>query len=189
MTPLGPKPDRSTTATPDTLRSGTGAPTPGARTRVARRREPAAPRRAEQDASAVLRLPEAPLPPAEVDRLVSGVHHDPHALLGAHATLEGTAIRVLRPFAERVVVETDHGPAELTHQQSGLFTGLLAGREFPAYRLRVTYPGGGPLLQDDGYRMAPTLGELDLHLIAEGRHEQLWRALGSHVRTVDGVAG
>ncbi|WP_407918516.1 1,4-alpha-glucan branching enzyme, partial [Kitasatospora sp. NE20-6] len=42
---------------------------------------------------------------------------------------------------------------------------------------------------DDGYRMAPTLGELDLHLIAEGRHEQLWRALGSHVRTVDGVAG
>jgi 1,4-alpha-glucan branching enzyme len=28
------------------------------------------------------------------------------------------------------------------------------------------------------------LGELDLHLIAEGRHEQLWRVLGAHV--VDG---
>ena len=27
-----------------------------------------------------------------------------------------------------------------------------------------------------------TLGELDLHLISEGRHEQLWRALGAHVR-------
>ena len=27
-----------------------------------------------------------------------------------------------------------------------------------------------------------TLGELDLHLIAEGRHEQLWKALGAHVR-------
>ena len=27
-----------------------------------------------------------------------------------------------------------------------------------------------------------TLGELDLYLIAEGRHEQLWKALGAHVR-------
>ncbi len=30
-----------------------------------------------------------------------------------------------------------------------------------------------------------TLGELDLYLIAEGRHEQLWRALGAHVRRDD----
>lgn len=27
-----------------------------------------------------------------------------------------------------------------------------------------------------------TLGELDLHLISQGRHEQLWKALGAHVR-------
>lgn len=27
-----------------------------------------------------------------------------------------------------------------------------------------------------------TLGELDLHLIAQGRHEQLWNALGAHIR-------
>ena len=27
-----------------------------------------------------------------------------------------------------------------------------------------------------------TLGELDLHLIAEGKHEQLWKVLGAHVR-------
>ena len=28
----------------------------------------------------------------------------------------------------------------------------------------------------------PTIGEIDLHLINEGRHEQLWQALGAHVR-------
>ncbi|MDR3031551.1 MAG: 1,4-alpha-glucan branching protein GlgB, partial [Kitasatospora sp.] len=140
-------------------------------------------------AGGALRLPEAPLPPAEVERLVSGAHHDPHALLGAHELTTGTAIRVLRPFAERVVVETELGPAELTHQQDGLFTGLLTGQSFPRYTLRVTYPGGEQLVQEDGYRLAPTLGELDLHLIREGRHEQLWTVLGSHLRTVDGVAG
>jgi 1,4-alpha-glucan branching enzyme len=66
----------------------------------------------------------------------------------------------------------------------------------PEYRLEVTYPGqssrtngtaaGAPAdwqdLQDDPYRHLPTLGELDLHLIAEGRHEQLWRVLGSQAR-------
>ena len=26
----------------------------------------------------------------------------------------------------------------------------------------------------------PTIGEIDIHLIHEGRHEQLWQALGSH---------
>ena len=30
-----------------------------------------------------------------------------------------------------------------------------------------------------------TLGELDLYLIAEGRHERLWKALGAHVRRDD----
>jgi 1,4-alpha-glucan branching enzyme len=33
------------------------------------------------------------------------------------------------------------------------------------------------------------LGELDLHLVAEGRHEDLYRRLGAHPRTVNGVAG
>ncbi|MFD5561413.1 1,4-alpha-glucan branching protein GlgB [Kitasatospora griseola] len=213
MTPLGPLdpslPADRQPAVPATFRNGEhgrGAgrqsPTKPARPAGAAPKSPAAaaPRRAERPAKSrpaparpapgsALRLPEAPLPPGEVERLVSGAHHDPHALLGAHALPTGTAIRVLRPFAERVVVETALGPAELTHQQAGLFTGLLTGRRFPAYSLKVTYPGGEPLEQQDGYRFAPTLGELDLHLISEGRHEQLWHALGSHVRTVDGVAG
>jgi 1,4-alpha-glucan branching enzyme len=30
---------------------------------------------------------------------------------------------------------------------------------------------------------------MDLHLLAEGRHEELWRILGAHVRTLDSVFG
>ena len=42
----------------------------------------------------------------------------------------------------------------------------------------------------DAYRFLPTLGEMDLHLFAEGRHERLWEILGAHPRsftTPDGV--
>ena len=35
---------------------------------------------------------------------------------------------------------------------------------------------------DDPYRHLPTLGELDLHLIGEGRHEKLWTVLGAQPR-------
>ena len=136
-----------------------------------------------------MRVPDASLPPGEVARLVGGWHHDPHGVLGAHRVPGGTAVRVLRPFAERVALETAAGLRyELTHQQDGLFTVLVPGPELGPYRLRVTY-AGVEALQDDGYRLLPTLGDTDLHLISEGRHEQLWDVLGSHPRTVQGVTG
>ncbi len=33
------------------------------------------------------------------------------------------------------------------------------------------------------------MGDLDLHLFGEGRHEKLWKVLGAHVRIIDGVSG
>ena len=41
----------------------------------------------------------------------------------------------------------------------------------------------------DPYSFLPTLGEMDIHLAGEGRHEELWCRLGAHVREIDGVAG
>ena len=52
------------------------------------------------------------------------------------------------------------------------------------YRLEVAYGDGEHRTVDDPYRFLPTLGELDLHLIGEGRHEQLWDVLGAHVRAL-----
>ena len=57
------------------------------------------------------------------------------------------------------------------------------------YRLEVTYPGGSTFELDDPYTFLPTLGELDVHLAAEGLHERLYEKLGAHVREVDGVGG
>ena len=46
-----------------------------------------------------------------------------------------------------------------------------------------------PVVVSDAYSFAPTLGPLDLHLLAEGRHFELHHALGARPHTVDGVAG
>ena len=40
------------------------------------------------------------------------------------------------------------------------------------YRLEVRYDGSEPHVVADAYRFLPTLGEVDLHLFGEGRHER-----------------
>ncbi|MFE9767707.1 1,4-alpha-glucan branching enzyme [Streptomyces sp. NPDC005808] len=121
-------------------------------------------------------------------RLLSGTHHDPHALLGAHPVPDGVLFRVLRPYAQAVAVVVNGLRSELEDVGDGLFSGVLPLDTIPEYTLSVTYDGTEFAAQDP-YRFLPALGKLDLHLIGEGRHEELWRALGAHPMTHQGVAG
>ncbi|MDT0264705.1 1,4-alpha-glucan branching enzyme [Streptomyces sp. DSM 44915] len=130
------------------------------------------------------------LPAQDRALLLAGAHHDPHALLGAHPLPGGTLVRALRPLADRVAVRRPDGSrTPLTGLGDGLFQAVLPGPPPADYQLVVGYPDGTELVTHDPYRFLPTLGELDLHLIAEGRHERLWEALGAHPTTHQGVAG
>ncbi|MEV6255949.1 1,4-alpha-glucan branching protein GlgB [Nocardia sp. NPDC051929] len=125
--------------------------------------------------------------------LAAGTHTDPHTVLGAHPHPDGTAVRVLRPHAETVSVRVGGDDHVLKSVGHGVFAAVLPYPEIDDYRVVTTYPGGQTVIGADGYRFLPTLGELDLHLIGEGRHERLWDVLGAHPRrysTLDGdVAG
>jgi 1,4-alpha-glucan branching enzyme len=69
----------------------------------------------------------------------------------------------------------------------GVFEVVLDGGPTD-YRVEVSY-GSDTYTVDDPYRWLPTLGEMDLHLIGEGRHENLWQVLGAHVHTYDTPGG
>lgn len=125
---------------------------------------------------------------ADRERLLAGTHHDPHAVLGAHRVPGGVAFRVFRPYALAVTVLSGELRVGLHDDGDGFFSGLVPLKDVPAHRLLVAYEGTEQEVEDP-YRFLPTLGELDLHLLGEGRHEQLWRALGAHPTTHEGVAG
>jgi 1,4-alpha-glucan branching enzyme len=123
----------------------------------------------------------------ELTRLLTGAHHDPHSILGAHADNGRTVIRALRPGARAVTAVVRDRPTPLKELDAGLFAGELDGAPGD-YRLEVTYPDHAETV-DDPYRWLPTLGEVDLHLIGEGRHERLWEVLGAHPRRYDTPGG
>ncbi|MCG5052901.1 MAG: 1,4-alpha-glucan branching protein GlgB [Myxococcales bacterium] len=118
-------------------------------------------------------------------------HHDPHAILGAHPTPAGVVVRVFQPHARSVTVLAEGArlPLEKVHD-NGLFAGLFpdAQQVFP-YKLRFDYHDGESHEQVDPYSFLPTLGDLDLHLIGEGRHEKLYEKMGAHVMRMGSVEG
>ena len=132
----------------------------------------------------------------DIERLVAGQHHDPHSVLGARAVSGDTAtggrtlIRGYRPeaVAMSLVIGDQRIPMRRVHGD-GVFEAEVEESEVPEYRLAVTFAGGLEVTIDDPYRFWPTLGSLDQHLFNEGRHEGLWRHLGAHVRTHQGVTG
>lgn len=125
-----------------------------------------------------------------LDTVATGSHHDPHGVLGVHEAADGTwIIRTRRPLATRVeAVGADGSSVEFAHLRAGIWEAASATHP-TRYDIRATYEDGSTYTADDPYRHAPAIGELDLHLIAEGRHEELWRALGAHVRTLDASPG
>ena len=131
-----------------------------------------------------------PVTADELELLVQGSHGSPHSILGPHPHDGGVTVRVFKPLAKSVTVVYDGAKGkksvELGHEYAGIWVGDLPVADVPGYRVEVDY-GHGAITVDDPYRYLPTLGEMDLHLINEGRHELLWTVLGAHLHRYDGA--
>jgi 1,4-alpha-glucan branching enzyme len=127
---------------------------------------------------------------SEIAAIIAGTHADPHRLLGAHVEGAATVVRTFQP--EAVAVEVTHrgGSAAMERvDEAGLWQAVVADPGLRDYRLRITGAGERIWEIEDPYRFAPTLGDLDLHLIGEGSHRELWRRLGARVIEHQGVRG
>ncbi|HET6725032.1 MAG TPA: 1,4-alpha-glucan branching protein GlgB [Gammaproteobacteria bacterium] len=126
----------------------------------------------------------------DIEALVTGDHGDPFALLGPHETPNGRiTIRVFLPDATELSLIGPRGgrlaDCKRIHP-AGLWEATLSK---PArYRLYAKVPGS-EFDCEDVYRFGEVLGELDVHLLAEGRHLRNFERLGAHPAEMDGVAG
>ncbi len=125
-----------------------------------------------------------------LEALAAGRHGDPFGLLGPHAEAGGVLVRTFQPGARAI----DLIDAETGDVLSGLSPagppGLFAGRmdRMRSYRLRIAWPD---MIEEtaDPYAFGLLLGDMDLHLLAEGRHRELASCLGARPMRIDGVDG
>ncbi len=128
-----------------------------------------------------------------IDAIVAGQHGDPFAILGPRDTEFGLAVGVFAPGAGEVDVIEEPGGATIASlnklHDAGFFAGVIDAPALPlGYRLRFK-SGESQWEEDDPYRFPPVLGEMDVHLIAEGNHRRLYERLGAHPITLEGVEG
>jgi 1,4-alpha-glucan branching enzyme len=135
-----------------------------------------------------------PIDPNEIAALLHASHADPFRVLGPHAAGEDLVIRVFRPEAKeiQVVAANDHGqtfPAERLHIE-GLYQATVPNesRDF-SYLLKVIAFDGSEQLLRDPYSYGPIMGEIDLHLFAEGNNQKLYDKFGAHLREIGGERG
>ncbi len=126
----------------------------------------------------------------EQQRLLTGMHRDPFAILGRHMKDGSWHITAMLPKARQVQVvigELSKPMARIS--DSPLFTFNTRSTALPHYHLLWTENGIDWQEEDDPYCFAPTIGDLDMYLFSVGRHVHLYRILGAHCMKHQGVQG
>ena len=126
------------------------------------------------------------------EAVANGTHTDPFAVLGPHdAAATGRVIRAFLPGARRVtaLARTSDG-RELCELHEVGVAGFFVGRptDDVPYVLHIEWPGGIQETEDP-YSFGLVLGDLDLHLFAEGTHWKLAENIGAAPIEHEGVAG
>ncbi len=121
--------------------------------------------------------------------IAEGRHGDPFAILGVHKRGK-CVVTAFVPGAEKLWVLTGKAgratEATIAHGIPGLFVAELP--KTSPYRLRAE--GHGTTWEfDDPFAFGPVLGEMDEYLFSEGTHKRLWKVLGAHLMTHEGVEG
>ncbi|MBB3233778.1 1,4-alpha-glucan branching protein GlgB [Phyllobacterium endophyticum] len=134
------------------------------------------------------------LRPQEIEAILRGRHENPFSILGMHRGDDDLIyVNAFAPQAATVEVIEKASDAPLAKlvrlSDEGFFSGPVANRNtrFP-YLLRFG-AGDQSWTSEDPFRFPPLLGDLDDYLFAEGKHFDLYRRLGAHPCTLEGVDG
>ena len=125
----------------------------------------------------------------DLQKILEARHHDPFAVLGKHTTENSSRIRVFIPRAKTVkLVDIDQAMTRIG--DSDLFEWQGTSAQLPRYcRLQYIDDQNNVVTQYDTYSFLPQLSDYDLHLFGEGKHWHVYRVLGAHPYSIDGIEG
>jgi 1,4-alpha-glucan branching enzyme len=125
----------------------------------------------------------------DLDKISHASHHEPFSVLGNQAVHQHDFLLFYSPDTSALSVTENNIP-----------TSRIAGTDFfvcsqqldsieEHYLLKRTDAKNNVSEFYDPYSFSPQLKDFDLHLFSEGRHRHIYRILGAHHKTIDGIAG
>ncbi len=129
-----------------------------------------------------------------MEAVITGNHGNVFAVLGIHKDKgsKEVFIRTYQPHAKSVELlkYDDSSLGFLTKLDDRGFFQINVGAvdNFP-YRFRIENDLGQFYLKEDEYRFPSVLGDIDVYLLAEGNHLEMYKKLGAHVMEMNGIKG
>src|ERR1700750_2086952 len=134
------------------------------------------------------------VPVDELNVFLAGAHPDPFRMVGPHRVGDDLVVRVCRPDGKEVSIGV-HRKAEERFvadqlRLEGFFQATLPGMSRDIdYHVHLTGWDGSEALVRDPYSYGLIIGEVDLHLFAEGNHLRLYEHFGAHLRKIGDTDG
>jgi 1,4-alpha-glucan branching enzyme len=128
-------------------------------------------------------------------RIVTATHHDPFEVLGRHPVIKNekadSSVRLYIPGARSLSLEVDNQfvPLERIEGTDFFIWNGFTTQLKPHYQVQWVDRHNNKHTAFDPYCFAPVLGDMDMHLFAEGQHWNIYQHLGANPYTVDGIEG
>ncbi|PKM66181.1 MAG: 1,4-alpha-glucan branching enzyme [Firmicutes bacterium HGW-Firmicutes-2] len=127
----------------------------------------------------------------EMAEILGTEHRDPHHFLGMHQQDGIYYINAYKPSAYKMEVLdlTNHKQIKMNNVNGGGIFTAVVGESPINYKLKIVEGSGYEWETYDAYAYDPIIQELDMYLFGNGTHYEIYKKLGAHLMTIDGVSG
>jgi 1,4-alpha-glucan branching enzyme len=122
-------------------------------------------------------------------RIMQASHHDPFCYLGLHRGSDNASLRVFSPHTKSIFFSPTK--IQLTRiEGSDFFEWIGNNSDINDHEKITRINDAGDTLQFyDPYSFPAQISDFDLHLFGEGKHWHIYRILGAHCKTINGIEG
>ena len=130
----------------------------------------------------------------EMKAIIDGNHGNVFSVLGIHRDKgsKEVFVRTYQPNSKSVELLKQDGTSlgQMSKlDDCGFYQINLGAIENFAYKFRIENDQGTVYEEEDPYRFPSILGDIDLYLLAEGNHLDMYKKLGAHPIELNGVKG
>ncbi|MGB5308992.1 MAG: alpha-amylase family glycosyl hydrolase, partial [Arenicellales bacterium] len=125
----------------------------------------------------------------DLNKVAHASHHDPFNVLGNQALHHKDFLLFYSPDTRELSVTERNIPAERLAKSDFFVCSDDLKNLGEHYLLNRTDASNNVTSYYDPYSFTPQISDFDLHLFSEGRHLHIYRILGSHEKTIDGIEG